>query len=124
MSSAAKVFLVGGLAVGLAALVWSSQGHAAQPASRLPRGWEPPDGSDHASLPAGTMGLAFPVERYQWHQDAGGGATPGLFTMLSAGPDDWIALFTPDGTSQVNPMQLGSGSRSHAIGHAAGVPGL
>ncbi len=124
MSNAAKVLLVGGLVVGVGALVLSSKNAHAEPSSRLPRGWSPPDGSEHTSLPAGTMGLGFPVERYQWHQDAAGGATPGLFTMLSAGPDDWIALFTPDGTSQVNPIQLGAGARSHAIGTAAGVAGL
>jgi hypothetical protein len=121
--SAGKILLIGGLAIGIGALVLSSNAHA-QPASRLPRGWDPPEGSEHTTLPAGTMGLAMPVERFQWHQDASGGATPGLFTMLSAGPDDWIVLFTPDGTSQVNPIQMGSGSQSRAIGHAAGVTGL
>lgn len=124
MHSSAKVFLIGGFAVGLAALVWSNQGHAAEPASRLPRGWQPPDDSEHKLLPAGTMGLPMAVERYQWHQAGAGGAVPGIFTMLSAGPDDWIALFTPDGTSQVQPVQIGDGARSKQIAKAAGVPGF
>src|SRR6187549_1746026 len=121
--SSGKMLLIGGLAIGIGALVLSSSNAHAEPASRLPRGWEPPEGSEHTELPKGTGGLSFTVERFQWHQDASGGGTPGLFTMLSAGPDDWVVLFTPDGTSQVSPLQFGSGTRSKAIAKAAGVPG-
>lgn len=124
MSNAAKVLLVGGLVVGIGALVLSSSNANAEPGSRLPRGWEPPDGSDHKSLPKGTMGLSVPVERFQWRQEGAGGAVPGIFTMLSAGPDDWVALFTPDGTSEVQPVQMGSGARSKEIARAAGVAGF
>ncbi len=120
------MLLVGGVLAGVALIALSSSNANASPASRLPRGWQSPEGSEHTTLPKGQPGLPadLVVERFQWHQAAAGGMTAGLYTMLTAGPDDWIVLFTPDGTSTVAPMQLGNGELSKAIGRAAGVAGL